>query len=93
MNAVSLSVTDVARNFSEYINRVAYKGDRFVLVKGGREVAELKPVPKGRRLAELADLLKTSSGLTPTEADDFSRDLEDVRAEMNQVEVRDPWAS
>ncbi len=93
MNAVSLSVTDVARNFSEYINRVAYKGDRFVLVKSGREVAELNPIPKGRRLAELADLLKTSSGLTPAEADGFGRDLEDVRAEMNRAEVRDPWAS
>jgi len=52
MNAIALSVTDVARHFSEYINRVTYKGDRFVLVKGGREVAELKPVPKGRRLSE-----------------------------------------
>ena len=93
MNTVSLSVTDVARNFSEYINRVAYKGDRFILVKGGREVAELKPVPKGRRLAELADLLKSSSGLTPAEADDFDRDLEHVRSEMNQAEVRDSWAS
>ena len=93
MNAVSLSVTDMARNFSEYINRVAYRGERFVLVRGGREVAELKPVPKGRRLAELADLLKTSSGLTPSEADGFGRDLEDVRAEMNRAEVRDPWAS
>ena len=93
MNVVSLSVTDVARNFSEYINRVAYKRDRFVLVKGGREVAELKPVPKGRRLAELADLLKTSDGLSPSEADDFVRDLEDVRSEMNRAEVHDPWAS
>ena len=93
MNAVSLSVTDAARNFSEYINRVAYKGDRFLLLKSGREVAELKPVPKGRRLAELAELLKTSSGLSSSEADDFGRDLEHVRSEMNRAEVRDPWAS
>ena len=93
MSLVSLSVTDAARNFSEYINRVAYKGDRFLLIKSGREVAELKPVPRGRRLSELAALLKTSSGLNSLEVDDFGRDLEHVRSEMNRVEVRDPWES
>lgn len=93
MSSIALSVTDVARNFSEYINRVAYKGDRFVLVKGGREVAELKPVPKGRRLSELAFLLKTSAKLTPDEADSFEKDVESARTEMNEAEVRNPWAS
>ena len=93
MNAIALSVTDVARHFSEYINRVTYKGDRFVLVKGGREVAELKPLPRGRRLSELIALLKTSSALTPKEADSFEKDVESARAEMNETEVQNPWDS
>jgi prevent-host-death family protein len=54
-------VTDVARNFSEYVNRVNNKGEHFVLVKSGKEVAELKPIPNGRRLSELAALLKMYS--------------------------------
>ncbi len=93
MNVIALSVTDMARNFSEYINRVAYKGERFVLLKSGREVAELKPVPKGRHLSELAALLKKTTRLTPEEADLFGKDLETARAEMNNAEVSDPWAS
>ena len=93
MSSIALSVTDVARNFSEYINRVAYKGDRFILVKGGRDVAELKPVPKGRRLSELAALLKTSARLTSNEAESFEMDIEFARTEMNQAEVQKPWDS
>ena len=93
MTAISLSVTDVARHFSEYINRVTYRGDRFVLVKSGKEVAELKPVPRGRRLSDLATVLKTSAGLTKEEADAFSRDVDAARAEMNQPGVSSPWDS
>jgi prevent-host-death family protein len=93
MSSISLSVTDVARNFSEYINRVAYRGDRFVLLKSGREVAELKPVPKGRRLSELAALLKTSARLTPDEAESFGKDLDAIRNEANSLEVGSPWGS
>ncbi|MDA3926013.1 MAG: type II toxin-antitoxin system prevent-host-death family antitoxin [Kiritimatiellae bacterium] len=91
MNAITLSVTDVARNFSEYVNRVNYKGDRFVLVKGGREVAELKPVPKGRLLSELAALLKTSARLSQEEAEAFEADINEARAGMNKEEIRDSW--
>lgn len=42
------TVTEVARNFAEYINRVAFGGERFLLMRGKRAVAELRPVPKGR---------------------------------------------
>jgi prevent-host-death family protein len=93
MSVIALSVTDIARNFSEYINRVAYKGDRFILMKSGREVAELKPVPKGRRLSELAVLLKTSARLTPNEAESFEADIEAARKDMNKSEVSHPWDS
>ncbi len=51
------SVTDVLRNFSEYINRVAFRGERFILVRGGKPVAELSPVPLGTRLGDLPSLL------------------------------------
>jgi len=93
MNSTSLSVTDAARNFSEYVNRVNYRGDRFVLVKGGREVAELKPVPKGRRLSELGSLLKRSARLDPEEAAAFEEDIDAARLEINNEELLNPWDS
>jgi|GEM_PF-565142 len=78
MSVITFSATDVARNFSEYVSRVNYKGERFVLVKGGKEVAELKPVPKGRRLSELSSLLSNGPHLTPEEAASFSELLHGV---------------
>ncbi len=38
-----VTVTEAVRNFSEILGRVRFKGERFVLVKGGKPVAELGP--------------------------------------------------
>lgn len=89
----SASVTDVARNFSDYINRVAHRGERFVLTRGGRAVAELRPVPAGRRLSELADIFAALPRLGADEAESFGRDIDAARGELNAIPVRDPWES
>ena len=44
----TLSVTDVVQNFSDYVNRVAYRGEAFLLVRGGKPLAELRPTAPGR---------------------------------------------
>ena len=54
---LAVNITEVLRNFSDYINRVAYRGERFILVRGGKPVAELSPVPSGTRLGDLPSLL------------------------------------
>lgn len=77
------SVTEVARNFADYINRVAYSGERFVLMRGGKAVAELGPVSAGRSLSELPDLLASLPHLTESEAADFERDLAAARTELS----------
>lgn len=87
------SVTEVARNFAEYVDRVAFRGESFVLVRRGRPVAELRPVAAGRRLGDLAGLLASLPTLTRKEADEFATDVEAGRAEMNAATVRDPWQS
>jgi antitoxin (DNA-binding transcriptional repressor) of toxin-antitoxin stability system len=87
------SVTEVARHFADYVNRVAYSGERFVLMRGGKAVAELGPVPAGRSLRELPDLLASLPRLSDAEAADFEHDLEAARAELVQSPLRDPWES
>lgn len=87
------SVTEVARNFAEYINRVAYRGERFVLVRGGRPVAELRPVPTGRRLSELPELLASLPALDSADCEAFAADVAAARAAMNSAPNRDPWES
>ena len=55
-----ISATETARRFSELMNRVRYRGESFVVERGGKPICEILPVqpPKftGR---ELADLLRS----------------------------------
>ena len=87
------TVTEVARNFADYINRVAFQRERFTLMRSGQPVAELGPVPRGRRLEELPALLKSLPRLGASEAEALERDLEAARELLRQAEARDPWAS
>jgi antitoxin (DNA-binding transcriptional repressor) of toxin-antitoxin stability system len=89
----TLSVTEVARHFAEYINRVAYRGECFVLVRGNKPIAELRPLPAGKRLGELPALLASLPHLSETEATQFTDDLTAARAALARVEVHDPWRS
>lgn len=88
------SVTEVLRNFSDYINRVSYRGERFVLTRGGKDVAELTPAPPtGRRLAELPDVLESLPRLGPEDASRFAEQLDSGRAISGGAAPPDPWAS
>jgi antitoxin (DNA-binding transcriptional repressor) of toxin-antitoxin stability system len=87
------SVTDLVRNFSDYINRVVYRGERFLLVRGGVAVAELSPVPAGLRLGELPALLESLPRLGPDDVEALAADLERARAELDARPPADPWAS
>lgn len=87
------SVTEVARNFAAYINRVAFRGERFLLMRGNKPVAELRPVPSGRRLGDLPALLASLPRLTEEEAAAFEQDLTRARADLFRAGLPDPWAS
>ena len=63
MHTTTLSVTEMVRGFSDYVNRVAYRRERFILLKGRKPVAELRPVPTGRLLGELEDVLRSLPAL------------------------------
>jgi antitoxin (DNA-binding transcriptional repressor) of toxin-antitoxin stability system len=89
----TLSVTEMARHFAEYINRVAYCGESFVLVRGNKPLAELRPLPTGTRLAELPALLASLPHLSPTEAAQFADDLTAAREALARAELNDPWRS
>lgn len=90
---ISATVTDVLRNFSDYINRVAYRRERFVLLRGGKAVAELSPVPTGTRLGDLPGLLRSLPSLSAEEAESFGADLDEARDELSDHAPEDPWAS
>lgn len=89
----SISVTQISRNLSEYLNRVAYRGERFVLLRGRKMLAQLIPVPKGRSLAELPDLLKSLPRLPGQEGEAFLKALSDIKEDLAKADVQDRWAS
>jgi antitoxin (DNA-binding transcriptional repressor) of toxin-antitoxin stability system len=86
-----VTVTQVARNFAEYVNRVAYRRESFTLLRGKKPLAELRPLPAGARLSELPGLLASLPRLSEAEAGALGEDLAAARGELD--EVRDAWRS
>ncbi len=93
MNATSLTVTEAVRNFSDYISRVAYRRESFVLCKGKRPVAELRPVPAGRRLGDLPGILRSLPPLSGKEAASWVAELESDRHSLPPMVAEGPWES
>ena len=87
---VRRAVTEVARNFAEYVNRVAYRRESFTLLRGKKPLAELRPLPTGARLSELPGLLASLPRLTEAEAGELRR-TSTLRDELG--EARDAWQS
>ena len=93
MHPKALTVTEVIRNFSDYISRVAYQRESFILCKGKRPMAELRPVPAGKHLSDLPALLAVLPQLSESEAVSFSQDIEAEREALGAEELRNPWDS
>ncbi|NCC51981.1 MAG: hypothetical protein EOM20_12305 [Spartobacteria bacterium] len=93
MNTKVLTVTEAARHFSDFISRVAYRHETFVLSKGKKPVAELRPVPIGRRLGDLPEILSAVPHLSSDDATLFEKDVDLAREHLDDTELRDPWAS
>ena len=89
----ALSVTEVARHFAEYINRVAYRGECFVLMRGNKPIAELRPLPVGKRLAELPALLASLPHLSEREVTQLGADLTAAREALARAEIHDALRS
>ena len=88
-----VTVTQVARNFADYVNRVAYRHESFTLVRGNKPLAELRPLPQGKLLSELPALFASLPRLSSLEAADFAEDLAAAQGELAAAEVRDAWQS
>ena len=52
----AISSTEAVRNFSELLNNIKYRGDRYTVIRGGKAAATLGPAEPVRPAATLADL-------------------------------------
>ncbi len=88
----TLSVTEVARNFSAVLDVVERGQEEVVLVRKGRQIARLVPeAPRQDALSVFADLYRTLDDET---ADALLAELTaQRRARGGRVsELKDPWA-
>jgi prevent-host-death family protein len=87
--AITITVTEAARNFADCVNRVHYQDTSFVLLKNGKPVARLVPdserVCTGRDLAEALG----KAGLSAEEARAWHKDLAVARRRLTAP--RDKW--
>ena len=93
MRAKVLSITEAVRHFSDYVNKVAYRREAFVLRRGKKNLAELRPVPYGRRLGDLPGILSSLPALSESETKSFVEDVRKARVSMRREKLRNPWAS
>ena len=85
-----ITATELAKNLSDILNRIRYRGERFVVERNGEAVAALLPAspPRGITVAELFDRLRTIGW--PDEG--FADDLEAIQAEQPKAELPE-WPS
>ena len=58
-------------------------------MRGNKPIAELRPLPTGKRLAELPALLASLPHLSPAEATQFADDLTAAREALTRTEIHD----
>ena len=85
----TLSATEAARNFADLLSRIEYRGERFVVYRKGRPVAELGPA--GPQQLSGADWLAALDAL-PHPDPGWADAVEEAIAGQGTL-PGDPWAS
>ena len=86
-----ITITHLSRNLADIVNRVAYRGERFTVLRGDRPVVELVPPPGGRRLGDLPGILDRIPRLDPEDAEALAEELSESRRLLTPPE--NAWAS
>jgi antitoxin (DNA-binding transcriptional repressor) of toxin-antitoxin stability system len=88
-----ISATRAVRDFSEVLNTIKFKGVHYIIERGGKPVASMKPIDKEKKiktLGELKLLLKKLPRLDE-ELDAFAADLEDIWKDQPLLPKGDLW--
>ncbi len=89
-----ISATEAVRKFSEILNSVKYKGERYTVIRGGKPIASICPIEiplKEKSLGELKELLKSIPELGD-EAGKFGEDLKEILKHQPSLPEENKWA-
>ena len=83
-----ITATQLAKSLSDILNRIRYRGERFLVERNGEAVASLGPAPPtaGITARQLVSRLKDVS----MPGDGFADDLEAIQASQPRVGAP-PW--
>jgi len=88
-----ISATDAVREFSELLNRVKFRGERYIIERSGKPVARIEPTdpsPRRRTLSEFWGLLDELPHLG-NELESFAEDIEVIQMEQLRLPEKGPW--
>ena len=80
----AISSTEAVRNFSELLNNIKYRGDRYTVIRGGKPAASLVPVEPVHSGATLADLRKIVQSFPRLDRSDTSFEVDVIAAATSQ---------
>ena len=89
----AISSTEAVRNFSELLNNIKYRGDRYTVIRGGKPAASLIPVEPVRAESTLGDLREIFKRLPHLDLDDtdFGDDMLVITASQPPFPLGEPW--
>jgi prevent-host-death family protein len=73
----TITATDAVRNFSELLNSIRYRGERYTILKRGKPSATIGPAEgsvKERKLSDLKEIMRNLPRLED-DGDTFARDI------------------
>lgn len=83
-----ISATEASRSFSDLLNRVRYRGESFLVERGGEVVCRISPAaPPRRTVADLVRLL----GEGPRPDTEYVQALEEAVRTQPALPGGDPW--
>ena len=88
-----LTQSDLGLHLAEYLRRVSQEHERFVVVENGKRIAEINPVREAPMLKDLPRIMANVPHLDPDDAEQFAKDLEEIRRTMNGEKLQKPWES
>jgi len=90
-----ISATEAVRKFSEILSHVHYRGDSYTIIRGGKTVASLMPLPheSKSRTRTLGELIRLLAGIPKLgdESEAFESDIQAALKELPAPPGGDPW--
>lgn len=89
----TITVTEAVRNFSELLNGIRYRGERYTILKGGKPAATIGPADGSARERRLSDLRNIIRNIPRLEDDreSFARDIARIVTEQPPIGEGTPW--